>query len=65
MQDQLLEQVLRKFREDAAFREHLLQLLQPYFAGRQETEDRFTQLLREIQEMRIEFQRQWEEDKRR
>ncbi len=48
---------------DPVIREHIKELVTPYFALRYETESRFDQLLGELRQMREESERKWAEYK--
>lgn len=60
----LIQELPQIIEEDQAFRYLILDLVQDKFAPKQETEDRFTQILQEMQRDREENKRQWEENKR-
>ncbi len=61
----LLQELPRLLQEDASLRLLLWQILQPYVAGRAETESRFEQLLAMLQKQWEEDRRKWEEHLRR
>jgi hypothetical protein len=48
---------------DPVIREHIKEMVTPYFALRYETESRFDQLLGELRQMREESERKWAEQK--
>jgi hypothetical protein len=51
-------------RKDPKTREFILQLAQERFADKKKTEDRFETLLKEIEKLRIEGEKKWEEMRR-
>ena len=65
LREQILQVLPRLIEEDPAFRQTLLDMLRPYFADRQQTEDRFDRMLEELRRMREESERKWEEQQRK
>ncbi len=59
--EQLLRELPRLLREDPALRQAVLELVRPYFAERQATEDRFERMFEELRLMREESERRWRE----
>ncbi len=59
LREQILQVLPRLIQEDPAFRQTLLDMLRPYFADRQQTEDRFDRMLEELRRMREESERKW------
>ncbi len=59
LREQILQVLPRLIEEDPAFRQTLLDMLRPYFADRQQTEDRFDRMLEELRRMREESERRW------
>ncbi len=49
--------------QDPYVRESVWHIVTPYFAPRQETESRFDQMMAELQRMREDFERKWEEQR--
>jgi hypothetical protein len=58
----LLQELPELLEHDPQIRESIWRMLVPYFAPRQETESRFDRVLGEIQRMREESERKWEEN---
>ncbi len=61
----LLQELPNLLQEDASLRLLLWQILQPYVAGREETESRFEQLLATLTKRWEDDQRRWEENQRK
>ncbi len=60
----LIQELPQIIEEDQAFRYFILDLVQDKFAPKQKTEDRFTQILQEMQRDREESERRWKESER-
>ncbi|PWH19885.1 MAG: hypothetical protein DDG59_01605 [Anaerolineae bacterium] len=61
----ILQELPRLIEKDPELREAVLRISREHFAPREETRDRFDQLLEEIRQMRLESERKWAEDIRR
>ena len=59
--EQLLRELPRLLREDPVLRQAVLELVRPYFAERQVTEDRFERMFEELRHMREESERHWQQ----
>lgn len=60
----LLRELPELLEHDPQIRESIWRLVTPYFAPRQETESRFDRLLNELQRMREESERKWDEQRK-
>ncbi len=70
MDAELLKETIKKelpglLRDDPALRAYILELTQSAYAGRQETQDRFWEVLAELRRDREEQARKWEEHNRK
>lgn len=70
MDTELLKETIKKelpglLRDDPALRAHILELTQNAYAGRQETQDRFWEVLAELRRDREEQACKWDEHNRK
>ncbi len=63
--ERLVRELPQLLQQDPTLRMVVLDIVRPYFAGKQETESRFDRMLNELRRMREESERRWQENQRR